>query len=207
MANKSFSQTEALDRDGYIVIPDVLTPDDLADIGAAIDALHAKAKEDALFRTGGTLHLDGVEGDPFERAWMEPRVIAAIAHLLDADYKLSRAHVRAPLAGEGAQSLHPDYFFPPNGKHQVATMLVAIDDFNADNGSTRLVPGSQVRPQLNVPKDHDSPYPGQIVVQMLRGSVLLFSGHIWHSGTRNISGASRRSIQAVFTRPEVRLYP
>src|SRR5579862_2300917 len=110
MASKIFLEADALDRDGYIIIPEVLSSDDLADFGDAIDALHARAKEDPLFRTKGTLHLDGLKehGAPFDRAWNNDRVVAAVTHLLGEKYDVSRVHMRAPLAGEGGQSLHSD---------------------------------------------------------------------------------------------------
>ena len=208
MASKTFSEAEALDRDGYVVIPELLTQADATEFAIAIDVLHARAKEDPLFRTGGTLHVDGLKeyGAPFDRAWTDDRVVAAVTHLLGSEFTVSRAHFRQPLAGEGSQTLHADYFFPPDGQTMVATMLVALDDFRADNGSTRLIPGSQKLPKLNVPKDHDTPFPGQIIVEMAARSALLFNGHIWHSGTRNRSGAPRRAVQVVFTHPSARQY-
>ena len=197
----------ALDRDGYIVIENVLTPADLAAMNVAIDELYAKAKEDPLFRTGGTLHLDGLKemGAPFDRAWTNAMVTEAVTCLLGTDFQMSRAHLRAPLAGEGAQSLHADYHtMPADGGHYVATMIVAVDPFTADNGATRVVPGSQKQLKLNAPKDHDSPHPQQRIIEMNAGSALVFSGHLWHSGTRNRTGASRRALQVIFTRPDAR---
>jgi hypothetical protein len=207
MSSKVSPDYSSLDGDGYIVIDGVLTSDDIAAMNVAIDELYAKAKEDPLFRTGGTLHLDGLKemGVPFDRAWTNAKVVEAVTHLLGADYLMSRAHLRAPLAGEGAQSLHADYHtMPDDGGHYLATMIVAVDAFTSDNGATRLVPGSQKQLRLNAPKDHDSPHPEQRVVEMSADSALVFSGHLWHSGTRNRTGAPRRALQIIFTRPDVR---
>jgi len=209
MSSKASPDYSALDRDGYVVIEGVLTPDDIASMSVAIDELYAKAKEDPLFRTGGTLHLDGLKemGSPFDRAWTNASVVDAVAHLLGPEYLMPRAHLRAPLTGEGAQSMHADYhMLPADGGHFVATMIVAVDPFTSDNGATRVVPGSHKQLKLNAPKDHDSPHPEQRIIEMRVGSALVFSGHLWHSGTRNHSGASRRALQIIFTRPDVRQF-
>jgi ectoine hydroxylase-related dioxygenase (phytanoyl-CoA dioxygenase family) len=209
MSSKVSLDSSSLDRDGYIVIANVLSPDEIAAMNSAIDELYAKAKEDPLFRTGGTLHLDGLKemGAPFDRAWTNEGVVDAVTHLLGSDYLMPRAHLRAPLAGEGAQSLHADYHMMPlDGGHYVATMIVAIDAFTPDNGATRVVPGSHKQLKLNAPKDHDSPHPEQRIIEMGAGSALVFSGHLWHSGTRNRSGAPRRALQIIFTRPDVRQF-
>ena len=207
-ASKTFSEANALDRDGYVILPDLLSAADIAAIGNAIDVLHRSAKEDPLFRTGGTLHLDGLKeyGDPFERAWKRESVVSALEYLLGDDYYLARAHLRAPLSGEGAQALHADWnAVRPEGGAFVATMLVAIDDFRRDNGSTRIIPGSHAFDTMDVPKDRDTPYRGQVIVEIPAGSALLFNGMLRHSGTRNVSGAPRRSMQTIFCRSNVRM--
>lgn len=209
MSSRVSQDFSTLDRDGYMVIEQVLTSGDVAEMNAAIDTLYARAKEDPLFRTGGTLHLDGLKemGAPFDRAWTNARVVEAVTHLLGPDHLMPRAHLRAPLAGEGAQSLHADYHsLPPDGGNFIATVIVAIDPFTADNGATRVAPGSHKQLRLNAPKDHDSPHPEQRIIEMKAGSALVFSGHLWHSGTRNHSGASRRALQITFTRPDARQF-
>lgn len=196
----------SLATDGYVVLDAVLDESELAAIRTGIDGLHAQAKADPLFRTGGTLHLDGLLeiGAPFDRAWRSDRVVAEISALLGPDYRVSRAHMRSPLPGEGAQALHADFHaLPSDGGSYVATAIVAIDDFTLENGATRLVPGSHRQLRLDAPKDHDSLHPNQRVVAMRAGSALIFSGHLWHSGTRNRSNGRRDALQIIFTREDI----
>jgi Phytanoyl-CoA dioxygenase (PhyH) len=162
-----------LQDEGYVILDALLSERDLRDIRASIAALHEKAKADPLFRTGGTLHLDGLLeiGEPYDRVWTNERLVGAVTSLLGSEYRIGPAHMRSPLPGEGAQSLHADYHrLPPDGGHYVATAIVAIDDFAGDNGATRIVPGSQRALKLDAARDHDSPHPGQRVIEMKAGS-------------------------------------
>ena len=88
----------------------------------------------------------------------------------------------------------------------IVTAIVAIENFTSDNGATRVVPGSHVHPPPGVPKGRDTPYKDEVTVTMPAGSVLLFSGHLYHSGTRNNSKSWRDALQITFARPGAQLY-
>lgn len=200
---------DALARDGYAVIDGVLDENDLARVRAAISVLYDRAKRDPLWRVGGTLHLDGLAemGDAFSPVWTDPRVVRAVRSMLGDEYRVARAHVRSPLPGEGAQALHADYpARPADGGHSVVTAIVAVEPFTQQNGATRIVPGSHEQPPDGVPADRDSSFEGERIITMPAGSALVFSGHLYHSGTRNRSKSWRDALQITFARPEARLY-
>ncbi|HET9029688.1 MAG TPA: phytanoyl-CoA dioxygenase family protein [Candidatus Aquilonibacter sp.] len=207
--SSSEADLDALERDGFIVFDGVLGDDDLARARAAIGQLYERARKDPVWRVGGTLHLDGLieMGEPFTAVWTDPRVVRAVRRLLGDDYRVVRAHVRSPLPGEGAQSLHADYpSRPAAGGHCVATAIVAIEPFTATNGATRVVPGSHLESPAGIPTDSDSSYEHEIVITMPAGSALLFSGHLYHSGTRNRSHSWRDALQITFARDDARYY-
>jgi len=77
------------------------------------------------------------------------------------------------------------------------TALWMLDDFSAENGATRVVPGSHliVRP---LAKDYAQPlahHPDEKVVIGRAGDVLIFNAYLWHSGRRNESQGPRRAVQ------------
>jgi ectoine hydroxylase-related dioxygenase (phytanoyl-CoA dioxygenase family) len=93
-----------------------------------------------------------------------------------------------------------------------------------DNGPTRVVPGSHKWVPLNVPdinmaevkevvvtpaeraimpKDPKAPYPGEVKLTGPAGSVAVINGSIWHGGTRNESGASRRVLHLAIGRRDI----
>jgi hypothetical protein len=75
-----------------------------------------------------------------------------------------------------------------------------IDDFTPDNGATRIVPRSHLsrNPLSNALGDPGARQKDEIVVTGSADTVLLFNGRLWHSGTKNRSGARRRAVQLLF---------
>jgi len=73
----------------------------------------------------------------------------------------------------------------------VCNTMWAITDFTADNGATRLLPGSH--------RDERAPVPGEevegvIAAEMPRGSVLVYNGSLWHGGGANRTGERRVGV-------------
>jgi ectoine hydroxylase-related dioxygenase (phytanoyl-CoA dioxygenase family) len=81
-----------------------------------------------------------------------------------------------------------------------------VDEFDADNGATRFVPGSHLRPcaPTDVMKDATDAYEGQILACGAAGSIIIFNGSVWHGHTANRSARRRRSIQGAFVPREAR---
>jgi ectoine hydroxylase-related dioxygenase (phytanoyl-CoA dioxygenase family) len=131
----------------------------------------------------------------------DERVLATVAHILAHPLRLFQLGGREPGPGHGLQGLHADW--PPRKRVErafVATSLWMLDDFQADNGATRVVPGTQRLPGLPPKRlaDPAAHHPEELVVTGAAGDVLVFNGHLWHSGTRNQSGAPRRALQVIF---------
>jgi Phytanoyl-CoA dioxygenase (PhyH) len=195
--------------EGFVILEGVLDERVLRDVRAGIETMLEEAHRDPLWRAGGTLHVDGLieRGAPFDVAWKNERVRDAAASLLGGEFETTRAHFRSPLPGNGAQALHADYPNTPADRvWQVATAIVAIDEFTSQNGATRVVPGSHLVPRIDVPREHDTPHAREQIVTMAPGSVLFFNGHLWHSGTRNRSQARRDALQISFVRPGAMVY-
>lgn len=88
--------------------------------------------------------------------------------------------------GETAQALHRDQnafdFYPfPDDYHVQLNCLWALSEYTAEMGATRVVPGSQVGDKA--PTDYNDEHCLQ--AEMSRGSVLLYTGKIVHSGGAN----------------------
>src|SRR5205085_11251630 len=86
------------------------------------------------------------------------------------------------------------------GTAQAVTSLVFLDDFGPGNGATRVVPGTHRFP--NVPDkraaDPANVHPRQQIVSGTAGAILIFSAHLWHSGSLNTGKKSRRALQASY---------
>lgn len=80
-------------------------------------------------------------------------------------------------------------------------MLVMIDDFTVANGATKLVPGSH--------RFKDRPEDAVLEMNSIRatgeaGGILLFDSNLWHSAAPNTTGASRRALTPMFSRPFIK---
>lgn len=192
-----------LDEDGYLVLPDVYDESMLTELRDGFDAIVAKERGDLTGKESGTRHpKDLLNHDPvFVDACLHSRILAAVHHVLARPFRLVQCSGRDPLPGFGQQGLHTDWM--PRQPHEpfyVTTAICMLDAFADGNGQTRVVAGTHLRRDA-VPKalsDPASHHSDQLLITAQAGSVLVFNGHLWHSGTRNDSTRSRRALQCVF---------
>lgn len=200
----SAEQRRALDGQGYLIFQDVIEPTLLRDMRTAFERIAGSTKSSTSDRKEtGTRHpSDLLRHDPiFAAVCLQPVVLAATHHILRRAFRLSQIVGRDPLPGFGQQGLHADWIPRPRREpYQVVTSMWMLDDFTHDNGATRVVPGThhEFKTPPKAQSDPASHHPDEIIVTASAGSVLLFNGHLWHSGTRNNSQHSRRALQCVF---------
>jgi len=201
-------ERERLDRDGFLPLPGILN-------GEQVDALRRRTRElflqegaeagKEVHQEAGTDRLsDLVNKDPlFAICFTHPRVLAAVAHVLGGDLKLSSLNSRAALPGEGLQALHLDGGLPSApGVYDVCNSIWLLDDFTPDNGPTRLVPGTHRAGKSpgDVMADPAAPHPDEVTLLAPAGTVAVFNSHVWHGGTRNNGDKPRRALHSFFTR-------
>ena len=198
---------DQLDRDGYAPLPGVLSAGQLATIQARLAELLAAEGDRAgveVHQEAGADRLADLtnKGPMFQPCFTDPRVLACIAHVLG-DFKLSSLNFRAALPGHGHQPLHADWGGPvPSGGYQVCNSIWLLDDFTADNGATRVIPGSHRygQPAREALSDPAAPHPDQVRLIAPAGTVVVFNSHLCHGGTRNDSDRPRRALHSYFTR-------
>jgi ectoine hydroxylase-related dioxygenase (phytanoyl-CoA dioxygenase family) len=204
----SQAEREQLDRDGYLPLAGILTAQTAEAMRARLDDLDRIEGDKAgteVHQEAGTARLsDLINKDPlFEVCFTHPRVLAAIAHVLGGDLKLSSLNSRAALPGEGLQALHADWgsaVVP--GDYYVCNSIWLLDDFTAENGATRVVPGSQRSGKMprEALDDPMAPAPGEVKLLAPAGTVVIFNSHTWHGGTRNTTTNRRRALHSYFCR-------
>jgi ectoine hydroxylase-related dioxygenase (phytanoyl-CoA dioxygenase family) len=195
----------ALDRDGYVVVDRLLETAWVRRLSRAFEAAPPQAN--------GTQHVRVTATTPEYDAWLaltrHPDILALAAHVVSTPLHVRDIHGRNPLPGYGQQGLHGDSPLPAATPHaSVATAIVMLDDFTSCNGATRVVPGTHVERRA-IRKELSQPiarHPRERLVTGRAGTVLLLNGHVWHSGTRNTSGAARRAVQMVMAHgPQARV--
>ncbi len=194
-------EAQALDEQGFVVLEDVLDAAVLERLRSAFEAACTPGAPATGRAETGTRHPGDLEQRDavFSAVLEEPRVLAAVQHVLQRPFKLLFLAGRDPLPGFGQQGLHTDWIQrEPSEPFAVVTALWVLDGFTADNGAPRVVPGSHRVPRP-IPKDMQAPaarHPREQLVLARAGSVLVFNGHLAHSGTLNRSRGLRRSLHS-----------
>jgi len=199
----SSSESGLLDRDGYVVMQHVIDAGWLERLRVAFESGCEKDGRTPVVKESGTRHVNDLANlDPvFERVFTHPRVLSAVYHILRDEFRVGQIGGRDPLPGFGQQGLHADWTARTKGEpFRIVTTIWLLDDFTLENGATRLVPGTHK--MLGQPPksfaDPASRHPDQKIISASAGSVLVFNGHLWHSGTTNKSSRNRRVIQCTF---------
>jgi hypothetical protein len=188
-----------LDREGWIAIPGVLDPEAAADLAERATALLGgdDVRQNDK-RAGGTRRAaELLDRLPEIRTLFEhPDVVAAVTHLVGPDVPITDVALRSPSPGFGEQSLHADdQPIARAGDCRAVTAIVALCPFTSENGSTAVVPGTHLRPDLQRRPERHRLERDEIRLLGPAGTAFVFSAHLLHRGTRNTSAAPRPALQ------------
>lgn len=221
-------QRKSLDENGFFIVPDVFTPEEVAEMRAEVDRLQGVEGQYG----GHEVHIE--PGAPrlsnlFNKSSVFDRCLAckptmAAAHYLLGEIRVFSLNARNPQKGQGQQPLHSDVPRVHPTDWRLVNSMVMLDDMTPENGPTRVVPGSHKWAPLNVPDvnmaevtrievtpeerammpaDSVAPDPREIKLTGKAGSVAVINGHIWHGGTRNESGKPRRVLHLAIGRRDI----
>jgi ectoine hydroxylase-related dioxygenase (phytanoyl-CoA dioxygenase family) len=193
---------EAIRRDGAIIIRDVLTPEQSdmlhAELKPFVDATPPGVDDFAGQRTTRTGAL--VARSPMCRdIVMNPIIKAACDDFLLANcerYQLHLTQLIRIMPGQKAQAIHRDRWAWGTHLKDVEPQLNtiwAVTDFTKENGATQVVPGSTTWPDTRRAEPHEIGY-----AEMKRGSVLVYTGSVFHAGGANISNGDRMGLNITY---------
>ena len=201
-------EIKQLDDKGFLPLPNLLSTGQVTATRQRITEITAVEGEGAgkeFRQEAGSERLSNlIDKDPiFDICFTHPRVLAAMNHVLNSDFKLSSLNSRASLPGQGLQALHADWGGGVEpGDFQVCNSIWLLVDFTPENGATRIVPGSHNsgKHPNNALDDPRAPHPDEILLTAPAGTVVIFNSHLWHGGTVNRSNSPRFALHSYFTR-------
>jgi Phytanoyl-CoA dioxygenase (PhyH) len=131
---------------------------------------------------------------------MNPLVLDSVRGLLThaTSFQLHLTQIIAIGPGEKAQPIHRDQwafdFFPfPQGYEVQCNTIWAMTDFTAENGATRVIPGSnQLGDRLQFTEADTE------AATMPAGSVLFYTGALYHGGGANRSDQTRYGVNITY---------
>jgi hypothetical protein len=193
----------AIGRDGAVIVDDVARAERLdrieGELRPYLDATPTGPDDfsgTATRRTGSLI----ARSPTCRQLVMDPLGLGTarlfLGHATNIQLHLTQAIAIGP--GETAQPIHRDQwafdFFPfPTGYEVQCNTIWALTDFTEENGATRIVTGSHVQPDGTAygPDDTEP-------AEMRRGSVLFYSGSVYHGGGANRSDATRIGLNITY---------
>lgn len=202
----------ALESGGAVIVEDLLDPETLerfnAEIGEELEAADASRGlvNPAIewFMGKETRHITGVaaKSRTFAERVLCNDVLCGVSDAIllpsCSRYQLNVAHVLDRGPGSEQQFLHRDELVwcqvpRPHPELQLAS-VIALNDFSADNGGTRIIPGSHRWPLERQPKPEEV-----VAAEMRAGSAVIYLGSTIHGGGPNVTAGRRRGIHISYT--------
>ena len=201
----------ALEADGAVIVHDLLPTDVVQAINAEVDPYVAAADPDMRHLNPGvqffhaqTRHVSGLAGKSptfATEVMIHPLLMSLCDTILGpscARYQLNLAHLLERLPGATDQFWHQDELVwnlvpEPKPELQLAS-VIALVEFTADNGATRVFPGSNHWEAGRYPADEQP----EIAV-MPAGSAILYLGSTFHGGGAHTGTAPRRGVHLSYT--------
>jgi len=194
-----------LERDGAVIVEDILNGKQLAQLNTDLDTYISDAgpglrnptmKEMIKFYGLSTVRIDGLpaKSNAFLDVMLLPQLCQTADHFLlpnCQDYLLNTGQAIEIGPGEPAQELHFDesaWREVPWPRPQLETeAMFALTDFTHSNGATQVVPGSH-----RWPKDRKARAEEITQAEMKAGSALIYLGTTIHGGGANVTTNEKR---------------
>ena len=155
------AQIEEYNRVGAIVVPDLLSPAEVAELREVTDGFVARSASltthDEVYDLEDS-HSPGqprvrrikaphLHHDAYERLMRNPAIIACLKSLWGPDIRFDTSKLNMKSAGFGAAvEWHQDWAFYPHTNDDLAAVGVMMDDMELSNGPLLIVPGSHRGP-------------------------------------------------------------
>jgi Phytanoyl-CoA dioxygenase (PhyH) len=197
------SVAEAMARDGAVIVDGVAPPDLMDRIAGELAPYLAVTPTGPDAFSGSKTRRTGalIARSPASRELViHPLSLgvtgSALQHASNFQLHLTQAIAIDP--GEGAQPIHRDQwafdFFPfPPGYEVQCNAIWALTEFSEENGATRVVVGSNTAQDGLAYRIEDTE-----PAAMARGSVLFYTGSVYHGGGPNRSDRTRIGINITY---------
>lgn len=194
---------QIIQRDGAIILTDAISASDLARLNEEllpyIEATPVGADDFTGRSTTRTGALVARSAKTRELV-VNPAILAAVGGFLKPyclRYQLHLTQVIRLQPGQGKQMIHRDRWawgkYLQGIEPQLNTIW-ALTDFTEENGATQVVPGSVDWP------DDRQPKPEEICQAVMpAGSLLLYTGSVFHGGGENRSDSDRAGLNITYS--------
>ena len=211
----------AIERDGYTLIEDFLTPAQLAEVRRVLALYldtHSGRNDFEGLRTERVYTLVA-RARVFWDIVLDARILALCERFLLPNFLLTASQAIRIYPGETPQPFHSDDSFHhlPHPRPMISlSTIVAVDAFTEANGATNLIPGSHLWDEARRAEMYSFTGGGDgaaadarmemqaIAAAMPAGACIVFAGTLVHRGGRNSSQAPRCAFSNQYCQPWAR---
>ena len=207
-------------RDGFIVVPDVLSPAEVAELRRITDEFVELSRQ-------VTSHTDIFDLEPghtaeqprlrriktpsahhpvYAKMVRHPNIVAVLKQLWGPNIRFDLSKLNLKAAGFGSPvEWHQDWAFYPHTNDDLAAVGIMIDDFTSDNGSMLVIPGSHEGPIHDHhakghfvggidPSTSGIDFSTAVMCTGKAGSITVHHARLIHGSSANTSGKPRRFL-------------
>ncbi|CAN7544005.1 phytanoyl-CoA dioxygenase family protein [Phenylobacterium sp. LjRoot219] len=195
---------QQLKDEGFCVVPDVLSRDELMRARAGLDRAVELTRQAMGAAHDGRLDPNAANIRAYNLPAADPVFIDLLKHetaleaveeVLGPHALVSNFTANIALPGSGSMKLHSDQALvvPPPWQHSWAMNVIwCLDDVHAANGATRYLPGSHRY------RDFDEVPPDAMertrAFEAPAGSFIAMEGRLWHTSGQNVTANERRRM-------------
>jgi hypothetical protein len=197
-----FDVRKAFEEDGYLLVRNVLSPEEMDDIQAQWSKMRDRLRSgdvvDGIRRDNFYIHgrLEGPMGSVYRHSHVVDLAKALLGE--DLAIYMNRLNVKDTAFSDSIH-LHQDvpYF---NGGPNKINFFLAFQDTNVNNGAMLYVPGSHKLGLLDRNTIDISAHPElPVIVPSLRaGDMVIAHGFLWHASVPNSQHVDRTLLQMIF---------
>ncbi len=202
---------------GYLVLEDALSSQELAAARRAADAAEARWRADSelpgvrrhdLEQVLGIMEYDPVLADLL----VHPRIFSVVRELLGPDaMMLDHDYFISPPGATVSWAWHFDLELPGifhSRSRLMIKVFYVLEDIPPDGGATLVLPGShRFPPEMEMPNsDVPEDLPGAVKMDLPAGSAYVIAGHTYHSAGNNLSDVTRRLLIYNYGRKWMRVW-
>ena len=198
------------ERNGFLVIPDALTPQLTSDIEAVVDRIDAQHRAEAKMDAHEWLHkIDFVGQDEVFLELLDwHKIFPKVWGILGWNIQLYLTHmdVTPPPLPDAEQEkkrlgwhqdsgrLNAELETDPRPRISVKVGYFLTDTMETGRGNFYVIPGSHTQNKLEFPPDDVSDPEGVTPVCVPPGTAVIFDRRIWHSRSPNESDITRKVL-------------
>ncbi len=216
------TQKDEYDRVGAIVVPDVLSPAEVAELRAVTDGFVERARaitaHDAIYdledsHTPEQPRVRRIKAPHLHHAAYaalvrHPKIVAVLQDLWGPDIRFDTAKLNLKSAGFGAAvEWHQDWAFYPHTNDDLAAVGVMMDDMELENGPLLILPGTHKDPVVHDhhgedgrfcgamdPAKKEVDYGAAVPLTGRAGSITVHHVRAVHGSAPNTSNRDRRLL-------------